>query len=136
MKSWWRSLFMRAALGMAFLLTGRAFDTATDGMPYAPLFWLLYYGGAATVDLFMFRVVRYFVSSHLQLDVEAICIASVATNALGWVLTLAEIPPDFYNSLIAGLNYALTIRILLGDSDVLDINYYRDRLFMVLRYLS
>ena len=109
------------ALWCAFLATGYAFDLAVSGMPSAPLFWLLYYGGAATVDLFMLRCVRFFVSSDLQRDIEAICIASIAVNALGWALkALAKIPPDLYNLVIAGLNYALALRLLLGDGNVLD----------------
>lgn len=130
MKNWRR----RLALWLAFLATGWVFDQAVDGLPSDRLGWLMYYGGAATVDLMMFKAVRYFVSSHLQRDVEAACIASAATNALGWALkALAGTPPDFYNAIIAGLNYALVIRLLLGDSDVLDINNYRDRISLVLR---
>lgn len=133
MNTWQR----RLSLWFAFLLTGWVFDKAVGGMPSAPLFWLLYYGGAATVDLCMFHAARHFVSGRLQKDVEAICIASAATNALGWALkALASIPPDFYNAIIAGLNYALVIRLLLGDGNVLDPNYYRDWFFMVLRNLS
>ncbi len=126
----------RLALGLAFYATARAFDCATDGLPYAPVFWLLYYGGAATVDLLMYRTVRLFVSGSLQRDIEALCIASIATNALGWALIqLADAPPDFYNTLIAGLNYALVIRLFLGDGNVLDPRFYRDRIHLVLRYL-
>lgn len=117
MNNWRR----RLALGLVFILTSRAFAWATDGLPYAPLFWLLYYGGAATVDLFMYRIVRYFVSSHLQSNIEALCIASIASNALGWALIqLADAPPDFYNNLIAGINYVLAAQLLIGDGNALD----------------
>lgn len=132
MNNWRR----RLALGLAFALTGKAFAWVADGLPYAPLFWLLYYGGAATVDLIMYRMVHLFVAGKLQRDIEALCIASVAVNALGWAIVLADSPPDIYNDLIAGLNYALALRLFLGDGNVLDINYYRDRVFMVLRNLS
>ena len=123
------------ALGLAFVMTGKAFDLATDGLPYAPLFWLLYYGGAATVDLIMYRLVHLFVSSRLQRDIEALCIASVAVNALGWAIVLADSPPDLYNAFIAGLNYALAFRLFLGDRNALDTAYYRDRITLVLRNL-
>lgn len=131
MNNWRR----RLALGLAFILTGRAFDWATDGLPYAPLFWLLYYGGAATVDLVMYKLVHLFVSSHLQRDIEALCIASVAVNALGWAIVLADSPPDLYNAFIAGLNYALAFRLFLGDGNVLDPSFYRNRIYLVLRNL-
>lgn len=132
MNTWRR----RLALWLAFLITGTAFDMATDGMPSAPLFWLLYYGGAATVDLFMFRITRFFVSKNLERDVEAICIASAAVNALGWALKMAEIPPDFYNSLIAGLNYVLALRLLLGDGNVFNGINHCYRRIVVLCHLS
>lgn len=132
MKNWRR----RLALWLAFLATGYAFDIAVDGLPRGPLFALLYYGGAATVDLFMFRVTRYFVSAELERDVEAICIASVAVNALGWALKLAKIPPDFYNYLIAGLNYVLVLRLLLGDGNVFDRANHCYRRIVVLCHLS
>lgn len=131
MNNWRR----RLALGLAFVMTGKAFDLATDGLPYAPLFWLLYYGGAATVDLIMYRLVHLFVSSRLQRDIEALCIASVAVNALGWAIVLADSPPDIYNAVIAGLNYALAFRLFLGDRNALDTAYYRDRITLVLRNL-
>lgn len=129
MNNWRR----RLALGLSFILTGKVFAGATDGLPYAPLFWLLYYGGAATVDLIMYKLVHLFVSSHLQRDIEALCIASVAVNALGWAIVLADSPPDLYNAFIAGLNYALALRLFLGDGNVLDTAYYRDRITLVLR---
>lgn len=116
----------RLALGLAFVATGIAFDKATDGIGNNPAAMLLYHGSGATVDLVMFRITGFFVSSHLQRDVEAICIASIAANALGLALYMAWTPPTIYDLLIEGLNYVLAIRLLMGDGDVLDLSYWRD----------
>lgn len=132
MKNWRR----RLALWLVFLVSGYAFDAAVDGMPSAKLFWLIYYGGAATVDLLMFHVTRYFVTEELRSDIEAICIASIAVNALGWALKMAQIPPGFYNYLIAGLNYVLVLRLLLGDGNVFDRINHCYRRIVVLCHLS
>lgn len=132
MNNWRR----RLALWLAFVITGEAFDMAVDGLPKGALFVLLYYGGAATVDLFMFRITRFFVSNELERDVEAICIASAAVNALGWALKLATIPPDFYNLVIAGLNYVLALRLLLGDGNVFNGLNHCYRRIVVLCHLS
>ena len=135
MNNWRR----RLALGLVFAMTGKAFDWATDGLPYAPLFWLLYYGGAATVDLLTYKVVHLFVSGRLQRDIEALCIASVAVNALGWALVLADTPPDLYNVFIAGLNYVLAVKLLLGDRNAVDIlgnRFNWSRAYLVLRNIS
>lgn len=118
MNNWRR----RLALGLAFILTGRAFASATDDLPYEPVSWALYYGGAATVDLMMFHATHLFVSGRLKFKVEALCTASAAVNAFGYArLITADAPPDLYNTLIHGLNYVLTICLFLGDRNAMDI---------------
>lgn len=118
MNNWRR----RLALGLAFILTGKAFAWATDGLPYDPVSWALYYGGAATVDLIMFHATHLFVSGKLQFRVEALCTASAAVNAFGYArLILADAPPDLYDKLIDGLNYVLTICLFMGDHNAMDL---------------
>lgn len=112
----------RLALGLAFIVTGKVFDWATDGLPYEPVSWALYYGGAATVDLMMFHATGLFVRGLLAFKVEALCTASAAVNAFGYArLITADAPPDLYNTLIHGLNYVLTICLFLGDRNAMDI---------------
>lgn len=120
--NWWRRCL---ALGLVFMATGWAFDKATVGIENTPAAMLLYHGSAATVDLVMFRVTGFFVTAHLQRDIEALCIASIAVNALGWALYLAWTPPTIYNLLIEGLNYVLAIRLFMGDGDVMDLSNWR-----------
>lgn len=117
----------RLALWLVFLATGFAFDQVTNDLPSGKFYALLYYGGAASVDLFMLRIIRYFVAAHLQRDVEAICFASIVTNALGWALYLAKTQPDIYNFLIQGLNYVLAVRLLIGEGDVSNPTHGTDR---------
>lgn len=118
MNNWRR----RLALGLAFVMTGKAFDMATDGLPYEPVSWAIYYGGAATVDLMMFHATGRFVRGLLAFKVEALCTASAAVNAFGYArLITADAPPDLYNTLIHGLNYVLTICLFLGDRNAMDL---------------
>lgn len=110
----------RALIGGTVLGVGMAFDKAVAGIPNSPAGMLIYHGGAATVDLFFFKATRFIATSHLRRDVEAIFAASIAANALGWALYMARTPPSLYDNLVMGLNYALAIRLLLGDGNVLD----------------
>lgn len=115
----------RIALGAAFLISAQAFAFLADGVPNTPEGMLLYHAGAGTVDLIMTLMVRHFVTGYLRRDIEAICYASIASNALGWALYMAWTPPTLYNALIAGLNYGLAIRLLMGDGNALDIDHWR-----------
>ena len=115
----------RLALGAAFIISARAFALVADGVPNTPNGMLIYHAGAGTVDLAMAFMVRHFVTGYLRRDIEAICYASIASNALGWALYMAWTPPTLYNALIAVLNYGLAIRLLMGDGKVLDIDHWR-----------
>lgn len=88
---------------------------------------MAYFGGAATVDWIMYHLSSRFVGGKLCRDVEALCIASIVTNALGFALYMAEFPPSVYNWMILGINYVLAIRLtLMGGGDVLNSTYWRD----------
>lgn len=115
----------RIALGAAFLISAQAFSFFADGVPNTPEGMLVYHAGAGTVDLAMAAVVKKFVTGYIRRDIEAICYASIFVNALGWERYLAWSPPTLYNALIAGLNYGLAIRLLMGDGNVLDIDNWR-----------
>ncbi len=130
----WRNRF---ALWLLFLATGNIFDMFASDLPSGALFALIYYGCAATVDLLMFRVTRYFASGKVQRDVEDICFASIATNALGWALYQTKSPPTFYNGVIAGLNYVLAFRLLFGGGNVIDwINHSYRRIVVLCNHFG
>jgi hypothetical protein len=120
----------RICLGLAFLATAKLFDFIVK--PHVPdneFGALVYFGMAATVDCIMFHVCRIFVDGTLCRDVEALCIASMVSNAIGLTLYLAPSPPlpfpDTYVWAIQGINYVLAIRLLfVGDGNV--IHYLND----------
>lgn len=117
----------RIALGLVFLVTAKAYDALSPCRPIGEFWDMAYFGGAATVDWFMYRISRRFVGGALCRDVEALCIASIVTNALGFALYMAEYPPSIYNWIIAGINYVLAIRLtLMGGGDVFHPTYWRD----------
>lgn len=126
----------RASLGLAFLITAMVFDSMTEGVPNTPNGMLLYHGGAGTFDLAMAVMARLFITGYLRRDVEALCYASLASNALGWALYLARTPPTLYDSLITGLNYGLAARLLMGDGDVFDIDRWRRLVWRALSWRS
>lgn len=91
---------------------------------------VVYFGVAATVDWLLFYLCRRIVVGTLCRDVEALCIASIIANALGFVLYMAPSPPlsypDAYVWAIAGINYGTAFRLLfMGGGNVLDHRYWR-----------
>lgn len=117
----------RLALAVLFYATAKAFDALIPHRPIGEFWDMAYFGGAATVDWFMFYACRRFVSGALLRDMEALCIASIVANALGFALYMAEDPPTVYNWIIAGINYVLAVRLtLMGGGDVFNSTYWRD----------
>lgn len=111
------------ALGAAFWLSAGAFDTLIVLRPETVDWDMAYFGIAATVDWMMYRMTPRFIGGALCRHVEALCIASIVANALGFALYLADTPPDIYNWIIKGINYALAIRLTItGGGDA--INYF------------
>lgn len=115
----------RLKLALLFYITAKLFDHFIK--PYIPggdIGAVLYFGVAASVDWFMFYRCQRFVSGALCRDMEALCIASIAVNAFGFILYMAPSPPlpypGSYVWLIQGINYVLAVRLLLlGDGNVL-----------------
>lgn len=117
----------RIALASLFWSTAKVFDVSISHRPSGEYWDMVYFGGAANVDWIMYYVCQRFVSGKLQRDMEALCIASIATNALGFALYEAEYPPDLYNWMIRVINYVLALRLLiLGGGDVLSYHYWHD----------
>ncbi len=117
----------RLALAVLFYGTAKAFDAIAPHRPIGEFWDMTYFGGAASIDWFMYHACRRFVGGKLLRDVEALCIASIVTNALGFALYMAEYPPSIYNWMILGINYVLAIRLtLMGGGDVFNPTYWRD----------
>lgn len=106
--------------------SGYEFNKLIALRPAGELSDMAYFASAATVDLFVYRICRQFLTGNLCRDVEALCIASIITNTFGFSLYLASSPPTIYNALIAGINYVLAIRLIIsGGSDVLNNYHWR-----------
>lgn len=118
-------LRFRLGLGFMFLATGFIFDKAISARPYGEYWDMAYFGSAATVDWMMLRLCGVFIKGKLQRDVEALCIASIVTNALGFALYMADSPPDLYNWVIRVINYVLAIRLIfMGGGDALNYSHW------------
>lgn len=117
----------RIALLLLFMMTAKTFDLVIPYRPSGEYWDMAYFGSAMTVDWLMFHMCRRFISGKLCRDVEALCIASIVTNALGFALYMAEYPPSIYNWMILGLNYVLAIRLtLMGGGDVPNTTHFWD----------
>lgn len=118
------TLLRRVSLGLTFYLTAKMFDfLVKPNLPDGYYGVLLYFGAAASVDWFMFYSCQKIVFGTLRRDMEALCIASILANALGFALYMAPSPPipypDAYVWTIYGINHVLAIRLLfLGDGNV------------------
>lgn len=126
MREWHRladPIARRIAIAATVVVTGEAFDRMTADLPNTPDGMLLYHGGAAFIDTLLFHGTQYLAKSYLRRDLEYIFIASVAANALGWALYMARTPPFLYDNLVLGLNYALAIRLFMGDGNVFNRSY-------------
>lgn len=113
----------RFALLLLFWGSAKGFDVLITTRPPGEYWDMAYFGSAATVDWAMYRLTPLFVAGDLRRDVEALCIASIVTNALGFALYMADSPPSIYNWIIKGINYVLAIRLtIMGGGDV--FNYF------------
>lgn len=73
---------------------------------------MAYFAGAATVDWMMYRLTPQLVEGKLCRDIEALCIASMLTHAIGFALYMAWYPPYFHNWIIKGINYVLAFKLI------------------------
>lgn len=111
----WRS---RLTLGALMWVAIQAHGIFTDSLPNSPWGMLVFHGSAATVDLFLLMCAPFFIDGRLCDDIEALCLASIVGNALGWALYLAYASPDFYNTYMWGLSYVQWGRLLLDDDAI------------------
>lgn len=111
----------RIALLLLFWGSAKVFDALITARPPGEYWDMVYFGSAATIDWMMYRASGRFLAGDLLRDVEALCIASIVTNALGFALYMADSPPSIYNWIIKGINYVLAIRLtIMGGGDVLN----------------
>lgn len=117
----------RLVLALLFWCSAKAFALMIPCRPAGEYWDMAYFGGAATVDWAMYHLCHRFIGGKLCRDVEALCIASIVANALGFGLYMADSPPSLYNWTISGINYVLAIRLtLMGGGDVSNNNNWRD----------
>lgn len=72
----------------------------------------MYHGTAALADLILLACAPTVLHGKLADDMQKLCLLSIGTNAIGWFMYLAYIPPNFYNSAIGILGYVQFARLL------------------------
>lgn len=110
----WRYRF---AVALLILVVMWSHATVTDALPNTPLGMLMFHGSAALCDLILIYSFPSLVKGQLCKDMEALCIASILGNTLGWFAYLAYAPPDFYNCLMWSITYIQWGRLLMADND-------------------
>ena len=122
----WRS---RLATGLVFWLAMALHVDLTANVQNTDGGMLLFHGSAAIFDLLLLYLVPAFLSGQLASDMEALCIASIAANFVGWIAYTAYAPPIYYDTFMWGLAYVQWARLFIMGGD--DANYHG--LYMVRR---
>lgn len=116
------TLRSRFFLGLIFYATFKIFELAIQFRPYGESSDLLYFASAATVDWLMFRVTSLFVSGDLRLDIELLCVLSMASHVAGTIFYIKYFPASYHSHLIQGINFVLAIRLIfMGGGNVLNL---------------
>lgn len=122
----WRS---RLAVGLVFWLAMALHADLTANIQNTDAGMLLFHGSAAIFDLLLIYLVPVFLSGQLANDMEALCIASIVANFVGWIAYTAYAPPIYYDTFMWGLAYVQWARLFIMGGD--DANYHG--LYMVRR---
>lgn len=110
----WRS---RLVLGLVFLVAAHMHGLVTESLPNSPESMLIYHGSAGAVDLVLLSCAPWLIHGRLCDDIQALCLASIVANFLGYLAYLAYFPPVFYDTAILGICYAQYGRLIVGDNN-------------------
>lgn len=122
----WRS---RIITGLLFLAAMKIHEYATADMPNSPVSMLLFHGSASMVDLVLLYAVPAIIAGRLCDDMQALCLASIVVNFIGWLLYMAYASPIFYNVISWSLAYVQWLRLFMADGN----DAYHLGVHMVLR---
>lgn len=122
----WRS---RLAVGLVFCLAMALHADLTANVQNTDSGMLLFHGSSAIFDLLLIYIVPIFLSGQLASDMEALCVASIVANFVGWIAYTAYAPPIYYNVFMWVLAYVQWARLFIMGGD--DANYHG--LYMVRR---
>lgn len=111
----WRS---RVATGLIFWIAMAAHANLTADVQNTDSGMLLFHGSASIFDLLLIYLVPAFLSGKIACDMEALCIASIVANFVGWIAYTAYAPPIYYDTFMWGLAYVQWARLfIMGDDD-------------------
>lgn len=113
----WRARLLMV-LCIALAAAGHAY--AMRGMPNSPAGMLVFHGSAALLDLALLCSVPALLHGHVARDTQALMLASIIGNAVGWVLYMAYVSPVYYNVFMWGLSGTQLVRLLMVADDGLD----------------
>lgn len=108
----WQS---RALFALALWLANTAHRDLVADVSNTPLGMFAYHGSAALFDLALLMCAPLLLSGRLCDDLQALCLASIVINFLGWIAYLAYAPPSLYNWMIWCCSYVQWVRLLFMD---------------------
>jgi hypothetical protein len=109
--SWQSRLLFAVALWLANVIHR---DLVAD-VSNTPVGMLAYHGLAALFDMLLLICAPLMLSGRLCDDLQALCLASMVINFLGWIAYLAYAPPSLYNWMIWSCGYVQWARLLYVD---------------------
>lgn len=121
----------RVLLALIFALAMWLHSMVMADVPNTDWGMLQFHGSAAAVDLLLLYGSPRFISGNLCDDVQALCLASMIANFIGWIAYTAYAPPIYYDTFMWGLSYVLWGRLLIMDtgdvSNVTPMGHYMVR---------
>ena len=121
------SVTARLIICLALWFSGVAHLNLVGQVENTPEGMLIYHGSAALVDLLLLVCMSSALKGRLVDDMEILCLVSIVTNSVGWILYMAYSSPIVYNNILLGVSCAQYLRLLLGDSYA----NYRTRTYLV-----
>ena len=107
----------RLLAGLLIFVVMQMHSLVTEALPNTPFGMLMFHGSAALCDLMLIYSFPSILDGKLCRNMEALCIASIVGNAIGWFAYLAYAPPFMYNFLMYALTYIQWGRLLMADNN-------------------
>jgi hypothetical protein len=117
--------FDRITIGVIIWVIQSAHQHAVQGVENTPFGMLLYHGFASLADFAIIVVVANCLKGKLSFHLQCLNLCAMVANAIGWFAYLAYLPPDLYNTTIAGLGYVQFLRIIWISRDDPDYPWTR-----------
>lgn len=109
----WRD---RLLIGLLLLLFQRAHGEITAPLPNTEAWALIFFGTAATLELFILKAAPKVLNGHLCDDMQMLSYICIIVDAIGFAAYMTQTPSVYYNTVMWGISYVQWARLLFVDS--------------------